>query len=113
MTNLARKAAESYVKIVNARDLEAMMDLFADNGKLIHPIGEFERDALGSFYGDIVFKADTELTCTTVFAEGNLACAEVVGVSPQAPDQPQLACDVFQVNDEGKVTELRIYYKAM
>lgn len=72
---------------------------------------ELGPEKLSEFYGGIVMKADTKLTVGLTAVEGNVAITEVTGVSPAAPDMPQYACDVFTVNDDGRVSRLAIYYR--
>ena len=112
MSTNARDAITRYCDAINAKDLKALLDLFTDDGVLIHPIGVFEgREKLSEFYGGIVMKADTKLSVGLTAVEGNVAIAEVTGVSPSAPDNPQYACDVFTVDDDGRVPRLAIYYR--
>ena len=83
MSNPARAAAQAYCAVINDKDLDRLLGLFAEDGVLLHPIGTFEgREKLGEFYGGIVMKADTKLTMGLCAAEGDLAIAEVTGVSP-------------------------------
>lgn len=108
----AAAAVDTYVDAINTKDVEKLLALFADDGVLLHPFGTFTgRDQLRQFYAGIVMQADTKLTVGARAAEGDVAIAEVTGVSPQAPDDPQHACDVFQVDDAGRVRRLAIYYR--
>ncbi|HQQ63544.1 MAG TPA: nuclear transport factor 2 family protein [Pseudomonadales bacterium] len=112
LTEKSRAAALAYVECINTKNLERLLALFADNGRLVHPYGLFEgKDKLAEFYGGLVMLADTQLSVGRVAAEGKVATAEVTGVSPQAPDKPQYAIDLFEVNDAGKIVELAIYYR--
>jgi len=108
----AKKVAEAYVEHINAKNLEGLLALFSDDGELVHPFGVFSgKEKLEEFYGGIVMHADTVLSVSAMVAEGNSAVAEVAGVSPQAPDQAQYALDLFELNGEGKISSLRIYYR--
>ena len=112
MSTSPRDVVDAYCDAINAKDLDALLALFADDAVLQHPIGTFEGPAkLREFYGGIVMKADTKLTVGARAADGNVAIAEVTGVSPAAPDQPQHACDVFCLDDDGRVSRLSIYYR--
>ena len=112
ITEKARTAALAYVECINTKDLERLLSLFADDGRLVHPFGLFEGKAkLAEFYGGLVMLADTQLSVARVAAENNICCAEVIGISPQAPDKPQYAIDLFELNGEGLICELAIYYR--
>ena len=114
MSEAARKAAENYITAINTKDIDLMLGTFAQDGELIHPFGNFKgQDALRGFYADLVFKADTILSKGLMAVEGNVAIVEVAGVSPQKPNEPQYACDVFNVNGEGRIETLAIYYRNM
>lgn len=105
-------AALGYASAINAQDLDALIALFADDGELVHPFGVFAgRQKLAEFYGGLVMPAATKLTVTRTITEGNCCTLEVVGVSPQAPDKPQYAVDIFEVDGAGLITSLRIYYR--
>ena len=108
----ARAAAHNYVAAINSKNLEGLMAIFADDAELVHPFGIFSgKQKLVEFYGGLVILADTKLTIARESAENNICCVEVIGVSPQAPDKPQFAVDLFEVNDEGLVKNLSIYYR--
>jgi hypothetical protein len=112
ITEQARQAALADVDAINNKNLERLLGLFADHGELVHPFGVFRgRDKLAQFYGGVVMHADTQLSVARVAAEGRICVAEVIGASPQAPDKPQYALDLFEVDDSGKVVNLSIYYR--
>src|SRR5207244_623555 len=74
----ARDAAEAYVEAINAADLDALLELFADDAVLRHPIGVYEgAKALADFYQDVVFAGRASLTLTRLLADGRLAMFEV------------------------------------
>lgn len=108
----ARAAALSYVECINTKNLPRLLALFAEDGALNHPFGYFQGKAkLEEFYGGLVMKADTQLTVGRIAAEGKVCTVEVTGRSPQAPDKAQYAIDLFEVNEQGLVKELAIYYR--
>ena len=108
----ARAAALSYVECINSKNLPKLLALFAEDGALNHPFGYFQgKQKLEEFYGGLVMKADTQLSVGRLAAEGRVCSVEVKGVSPQAPDKAQYAVDVFEVNEQGLVKELAIYYR--
>lgn len=112
LTEQAKRAAHTYVACINNKNLEGLLSLFAEDAELVHPFGVFSgKQKLSEFYGGLVMLADTQLTVAREAAENNICCVEVIGVSPQAPDQPQYAMDVFEVDTSGLVKNLSIYYR--
>ena len=108
----ARAAAHTYIAAINTKNLEQLMTIFADDAELVHPFGVFSgKEKLVEFYGGLVMLADTKLTVSRESSENNICCVEVIGVSPQAPDKPQYAIDLFEVNEQGLVKNLSIYYR--
>lgn len=108
----SRAAAHNYVAAINNKNIENLMAIFSDDAELVHPFGVFSgKQKLVEFYGGLVMLADTKLTVARESAENNICCVEVIGVSPQAPDKPQYAVDLFELNDEGLVKNLSIYYR--
>lgn len=112
LTEKVRAAAHTYIACINSKNLDGLMAIFADDAELVHPFGVFSgKEKLVEFYGGLVMLADTKLTVARESAESNICCVEVVGVSPQAPDKPQYAIDLFEVNKDGLVKNLSIYYR--
>lgn len=112
LTEKARAAARAYCDCINRKDLEGLLAIFSEDGELVHPFGVFSgKPKLAEFYGGLVMLADTQLTVTREAAEGTLCTIEVVGISPQAPDKPQYAVDLFEVDAQGLVKNLSIYYR--
>lgn len=108
----ARAAAHSYVACINSKNLDGLMAIFADDAELVHPFGVFAgKEKLKEFYGGLVMLADTQLTVARESAENTICAIEVIGVSPQAPDKPQYAIDLFEVDAQGLVKNLSIYYR--
>lgn len=108
----ARAAAHNYVDAINNKNLESLMSIFSDDAELVHPFGVFSgKQKLVEFYGGLVMLADTKLTVARESAENTICCIEVIGISPQAPDKPQYAVDLFEVNEIGLVKNLSIYYR--
>ncbi len=111
-TNQAARASLAYVEALNAKDLPSLLRLFAPDARLTHPFGTFTgRQELGEFYGNLVMAADTKLTVHRSVVEGRTAVIEVSAVSPMAPDMAQYAIDLFEVNENGEVVDLCIYYR--
>ncbi len=107
----ALEVGKAYVAAVNDKDLDTLLGYFEPDGVLQHPFGTFEGHvAIGEFYSGLVFHADTEVSFAGGCGDEHMAALELVGISPQAPDTPQYACDIFQVNDGGKISSLKVYY---
>lgn len=107
----AVEIGKAYVQAVNDKDIDALLSYFEEDGVLYHPFGTFEgHEKISEFYTGLVFHADTDVTLTGATGDEAMSCLELIGISPQAPDQPQYACDVFRLNDAGKIETLRIYY---
>lgn len=112
LTEKARAAAKTYCDCINRKDLDGLLAIFAEDGELVHPFGVFSgKQKLAEFYGGLVMLADTQLTIAREAAEGRVCTIEVIGVSPQAPDKKQYAVDLFEVNEQGLVKNLSIYYR--
>lgn len=108
----ARRAAHTYVACINSKNLDGLLSLFSADAELIHPFGVFSgKQKLTEFYGGLVMLADTQLSVARESAENNICCIEVIGISPQAPDKPQYAIDLFEVDAHGLVKNLSIYYR--
>lgn len=111
-TEQARTAALAYVECINTKNLERLLALFAEDGVLNHPYGVFAgREKLAEFYGGLIMLMDTQLTTGRIAAEGNVCSIEVVGRSPQAPEKAQYALDLFEINEQGLIKDLAIYYR--
>lgn len=113
VSELATRAALTWVEHINAKALQPLLDLFAADAKLIHPYGLFEgKDTLAEFYGGLVMLADTALSVSSVTKESNRCVIAVTAVSPQAPGKAQYALDLFGVDEAGLIVELAIYYRS-
>jgi hypothetical protein len=79
---------------------------------LRHPVGVFPgRDRLRGFYEGVVLRFATRLTVKALVSDGRVAFLQLEGRSPQGgEDQVQHAVDVFRVDEEGRISELAIYY---
>ena len=107
----ARLAAERYVTAVNDADIELMMSLFAEGATVRNPFGHFENhEAIRNFYENFVFRSQARLTLTHLLAGEGCAMAEMYAESPLRPDHRQWASDVFEVDADGRIEKLSIYY---
>ena len=69
------------------------------------------KEQLEQFYGGLVLKADTHLSFGKIVTENNCCVVELIAVSPQAPDRPQYAIDIVEMNAAGKIQCLSVYYR--
>ncbi len=107
----ALEVGRAYIDAVNNKDIDALLNNFAEDGMLNHPFGKFEgHEKISEFYTGLVFHADTDVSVVSSTGDDRISAFELIGVSPQAPDDPQYACDIFKLNDAGKVSSLTIYY---
>lgn len=111
MSGLARAAAEGYFAAVNAASPEQLAALLHPEVVLEHPAGTFHgRKAVAEFYKDVVLALGTTLEVTSLVAEGSRCVAEFEGRSPIGDDVVH-ACDVFEVDEAGAISSLRIYIR--
>ena len=113
----ARQAAETYHAAVNAKDLDLLRTIFADDVvlsvptmamELANPDGVFHGiDEAMAFFRTTSFKAKAILTYTHVYEDGNTCIIELKGRLPAGNDVEAL--DIFTVNDEGLVTRMTVY----
>jgi hypothetical protein len=111
MTSPARHAAERYVAMVNARDLEGLVALFAPTATLLHPVGRFEgHDAIQGFYTDNVLLHAPKITAVSWVDADRFSVFEMDARAPQS-DTVAHAIDHLTVDDDGHIERLAIYYR--
>lgn len=105
------KTALKLFDALNNSDIETAMSVYADDAVLTHPFGRFEgKDAIKDFYAGTVLAAKTVLTVGATLEQGQACGVQLTAVSPQAPEHPQRAFDYIEVNADGLVAELSVYY---
>ena len=111
MTDLAHAAAERYIELVNARDLDALVALFAPDALVAHPVGEFTgHDAIRGFYAENVLRHAPTVSAVSWVHDGPVCVFEMEArISPEAP--PAKAIDHLTVDADGRITRLAIYYR--
>lgn len=111
MDSAAQRAAAEYVAAVNAGDLERLQALFSPDAVLEHPAGLFSGSAsISSFYRESVLGLGTTLTAVSTTGDGRRCAVEVVGRSPLGEEVVH-ACDVFDVDDAGRIVSMRVYIR--
>jgi steroid Delta-isomerase len=109
-------AIDAYAAAYNNNDRDAFLDVFADDGVIIDPVGtppHAGREARGAFWDNvhqltekIVFDVKDVVVC------GNEA-AMVFQIHAGSGDGPGIVLDVvdtFEVDDNGKVTLMKAYW---
>lgn len=103
---------DAYVAAVNAADLEALVELFADDAVLENPLGTFTgRVEITGFYRDVVLAGQAVITVGSVEVAGPVVTAELLARSPLDPDgEPLRAVDEFRPGPDGRIAHLTIRY---
>lgn len=121
----AREVSDRYTELINAHDAQAIGELFAEDGVLIDPAGEFRgREAIVGYWQGF-FQAFPEMAGEDEFKaeEGDGAINEwtAVGTHDGPLETPEgsipatgkqvtiRGCDVITVRD-GRITSQRVYY---
>lgn len=104
--------ARRYVRAVNDADADALMALFADDAVLHHPTGVYEGPTgIRQFYESLVFAGRAELVPARLLDGDGVAMLELTASSPlDGHANVVRTLDVFDVNDQGRITRLTVYY---
>ncbi len=104
-----------YVDAVNAADGDTLLALFAEGAVLRHPLGTYTgHDELRGFYDSVVFQGQAVTTLLSVEpldGGGELALLSATSKAAEPDAEPMHAADVFRLDDEGRITELEIFYR--
>jgi hypothetical protein len=113
--NPARAAALTYQRSVNAKDLDLLRTIFAEEAVLVVPTGLTPDDPTGTFrgigpvmgfFGGVSFPQHAVLTYRGVYEDGDTCVVELEG---RLPDRTVEAVDIFTVNAAGLVTRMAVY----
>ena len=111
MASPERTVAEDYIAAVNAADIEALLALFSEKAQLRNPIGTFDgKEAIRAFYEGVVFRSKVHATVSKILSGDGHTMMEMYAETPFRPDYRAWAVDVFDLDAEGLVTKLWIYY---
>ena len=106
MTSRARSIADAYFDAVNARNIERVVNMFADGGRVMNQAGIFQgHDEIRSWY-DTALASDFVMR-PTQFHDAVTSCIvefEVVG-----PDSSRRFLDVIEIDGDGAITRLQYY----
>ena len=110
-------ASDRYIQAINDQDFSLLEELMHPDVVLHHPIGTYEgvEEVLG-FYRDVVFPMATRLELRgEVLKRPGMEMFRGVGV-PSTDDndelEPQHLVDVFELDDEGRVTTIEVYLRS-
>lgn len=110
----AKAACETYVRCLTESDLEALLDLFADDAAIEDPVGTDWREGkevLRTFYAEACQGvAKAELTGNPRVAGNEVAFP--FNVTAGAPGQQVVIniIDVFKFNEDGKIATMRAFW---
>ena len=109
----AADAAQAYVEIVRAADMDRLLALFHPEAVVRNQLGTYEgHDQIAGFYRDVVFAGKAQPEIVRLMEVGDAAMAELAATSPLGrPDQVAYAVDIFHVDDAGLVTKLDIFFR--
>jgi len=108
-------AVDAYVTAYGKNDREAFLDIFADDGVILDPVGtppHEGREARGAFWDNvhqlterITFDVKDVVVCGS-------AAAMVFRIHAGTGDTGIMmdAVDIFEVDDDGKITSMRAYW---
>ena len=107
----AERVARRYLAAVNAGDLQGLATLLAESAALEHPAGLFTgRESILAFYRESVLGLGTTLTAVSTTIQGLRCVLEVEGRSPLGGEAVH-ACDIFDVDHEGRIISMRVYIR--
>ena len=110
----AKAACEAYVRCLTEGDLEALLELFADDAAIEDPVGTDWREGkevLRAFYAEACQGvAKAELTGNPRVAGNEVAFP--FNVTAGAPGQHVVIniIDVFKFNEDGKIATMRAFW---
>ncbi len=104
---------DSYIAAVNSADEDAIAVLLADGAVLRHPFGTYEGvEAILGFYRDVVFAGQAQTEITRQATTDGIAWAQIEATSPiGTPGNRTYAVDVFELDPDGRIRQLEIYYR--
>lgn len=116
-TGAVARTVARYADAINARDPDSLAALFADGAVLDHPVGRYEGvDAIRGFYRDVVLAGEAVVSVGRTVSQESAAGSTVVAwVSATSPLDPSAgaahAIDVFDLDGDGRIVALEIYYR--
>ena len=107
----AHHAAERYLDLVNTRDLDNLVALFASDAKVHHPAGEFTgHDGIRAFYAGNVLLHGPRVSAVS-WVEAGPVCVFEMEARVQGGEGVAHVIDHLTVDDRGLIDRLAIYYR--
>lgn len=113
MSSAVRRAAETYLACVNARDGDALLELFAPQALVLAAGGQTirGRDEIRAFYAGAVFPPAPVVRALRFVEQGDTCAVELEATTSAAPDLAAHLIDVFTVDQAGLITRIAIYMR--
>ena len=120
--NAAQAAAQRSIDAVRAKDKDAWVNNFADDGCIEDPVGKSPLDptgnghrgkaAISAFWDMCIATGNVDFRIRESYPVSDIACANVGSILNKMGNMAIEAKGVFiyHVNAEGKVTNLRAYW---
>ena len=112
--NHIRKIYERYPELVTKGDVDAILELYADDATIEDPIGsELRRgkEAIREFYQAAAGTIQMKLTGPVRVAAREAATPLVVLIGPEGPDQQALdIISVMTFDEDGLITSMRAFW---
>ena len=110
----AKAACEAYVRCLTESDLEALLDLFADDAAIEDPVGTDWREGkevLRAFYAEACQGvAKAELTGNPRVAGNEVAFPFNVTAGASGQQVVINIIDIFKFNEDGKIATMRAFW---
>lgn len=105
----AREVVDRYVARANARDVDALMQLFAEDAVVEHETGRFEgRDAIRGLYADVILPINPQMG-VAAYEDRADGCRVVFETTTDAfPGQTLRVVDRFLLDDDDRIAHLHI-----
>ena len=109
-----RQVYERYPELFSKADVDAIVDLYADDATIEDPIGSdlhVGKEAVRSFYEKTTGATTMKRTGPVRVAGREAACPVMVLMGPEGPDQKALdIVSTMVFDDAGKISQMRAYW---
>lgn len=101
------------MELVNGRDLDALVELFATDAVVLAPTGDQcdGREAIRAFYRDTVFANGAGVRPTRHHDAGTTCVMELDAVIEGLTGPAPQLVDVFTIDDDGRIARLAVYVR--
>ncbi len=111
--NFVRKLYDRYPELVTKGDVDAIVDLYAEDATIEDPIGSelrAGREAIRAFYEASAGTITMKRTGPVRVAENEAATPLVVLMGPEGQQQALDVISVMSFDDAGKIRSMRAYW---